>query len=91
MNNQSETQENVKKAMAKQTLGLPLTPREHALIVLYGQSPVSEREDKPAFVITYSVSFSFWQTSLKSKSYFSLNGQVCNPSLSLRGIMWKCK
>lgn len=42
MNNQTTTQENVKKAMAKQTLGLPLTPHEHALIVLYGQSPVSE-------------------------------------------------
>lgn len=53
MNNQTTTQENVKKAMAKQTLGLPLTPREHALVVLYGQSPVSEREDKPAFVEKY--------------------------------------
>lgn len=30
MNNQTKTQENVKKALAKQTLGLPLTP--HAVL-----------------------------------------------------------
>ena len=29
MNNQTKTQENVKKALAKQTLGLPLTPHAH--------------------------------------------------------------
>lgn len=44
MNNQTKTQENVKKALAKQTLGLPLTPHEHALVTLYGQSPVSNKK-----------------------------------------------
>lgn len=53
MNNQTTTQENVKKAMAKQTLGLPLNKHERALIILYGQSPVPEHEDKPAFVEKY--------------------------------------
>ena len=53
MNNQTKTQENIKKAMAKQTLGLPLTPHEQALIVLYGDSPVSAKENKPEFVEKY--------------------------------------
>lgn len=51
MNNQTKTQENVKKALAKQTLGLPLTPHEHALVTLYGQSPVQQKENKPEFVV----------------------------------------
>ena len=53
MNNQTKTQENVKKALAKQTLGLPLTPHEHALVTLYGQSPVQQKENKPEFVEKY--------------------------------------
>lgn len=47
MNNQTKTQENVKKALAKQTLGLPLTPHEHALVTLYGQSPVQQKKTNP--------------------------------------------
>lgn len=53
MNNQTKTQENVKKALAKQTLGLPLTPHEHALVTLYGQSPAQQKENKPEFVEKY--------------------------------------
>lgn len=53
MNNQTKTQENVKKALAKQTLGLPLTPHEHALVTLYEQSPVQQKENKPEFVEKY--------------------------------------
>lgn len=53
MNNQTKTQENIKKALAKQTLGLPLTPHEHALVTLYGQSPVQQKENKPEFVEKY--------------------------------------
>jgi len=53
MNNQTKTQENVKKALTKQTLGLPLTPHEHALVTLYGQSPVQQKENKPEFVEKY--------------------------------------
>ena len=45
--------EDLRRAMAKQILGLPLTGRENSLITLFGQSATYEKEDKPAFVDKY--------------------------------------
>ena len=47
MNTQTIKQEDLRRAMAKQTLGLPLTGRENSLITLFGQSSTYERENKP--------------------------------------------
>lgn len=53
MNTQTIKQEDLRRAMAKQTLGLPLTWRENSLITLFGQSSTYERENKPVFVEKY--------------------------------------
>lgn len=53
MNTQTIKQEDLRRAMAKQTLGLPLTGRENSLITLFGQSSTYERENKPVFVEKY--------------------------------------
>ena len=52
MNTQTIKQEDLRRAMAKQTLGL-LTGRENSLITLFGQSSTYERENKPVFVEKY--------------------------------------
>lgn len=36
--------EDLRRAMAKQTLGLPLTGRENSLITLFGQSATYEKK-----------------------------------------------
>lgn len=53
MNTINQTDKELKRIEAKQTLGLPLTPHEHALVTLYGQSPVQQKENKPEFVEKY--------------------------------------
>lgn len=53
MNTQTVRQTDLRRAMAKQTLGLPLSARENSLIALFGQSTTYAKENKPAFVERY--------------------------------------
>ena len=53
MNTQTIIQEDLRRAVAKQTLGLPLTEREYSLVTLFGQSTECEKENKTSFVEKY--------------------------------------
>ena len=52
--NINQTKQSVQTILAKETLKLPLTDREKALLTLYGdRKPQTEAEIKAAFVATY--------------------------------------